>query len=205
MPPNLTQLAPATAEPLPLRDIVLPEPVGWWPPAPGWWLLALLTLLLLVFGCRFLLRQLQQRRQRQRLLKPALQQLEQIRRRFARSSDTTQLVSDLSMLIRRTALTRYPREQVAGLIGTAWLDWLDRSCAHANSSAPFSNGVGRVLVDQAYRPAAEVDSDALLELSEQWLHAIATTSLESNQEPRGGDQQSNGQTVPGAPDSGAVA
>ena len=124
MPTNLAQLAPATAEPLPLRDILLPEPVGWWPPAPGWWLLALLTLLLLVFGCRFLLRQLQQRRQRQRLLKPAQQQLEQIRRRFARSSDTTQLVSDLSMLIRRTALTRYPREQVAGLIGTAWLDWL---------------------------------------------------------------------------------
>ena len=25
---------------LPLRDLRLPEPVGWWPPAPGWWILA---------------------------------------------------------------------------------------------------------------------------------------------------------------------
>jgi cbb3-type cytochrome oxidase subunit 3 len=27
---------------LPLRDIHLPEAIGWWPPAIGWWLLAIL-------------------------------------------------------------------------------------------------------------------------------------------------------------------
>ena len=30
---------------LPLRDIHLPEPIGWWPPALGWWILALLVIL----------------------------------------------------------------------------------------------------------------------------------------------------------------
>jgi len=34
---------------LPLKDIHLPEAIGWWPPAIGWWLLAVLIPLLIVF------------------------------------------------------------------------------------------------------------------------------------------------------------
>lgn len=44
-----------------LRDIHLPEPVGWWPPAPGWWILALLLFLSLFFTTRYLIARHRQR------------------------------------------------------------------------------------------------------------------------------------------------
>ena len=37
---------------LQLHDIHLPDPAGWWPPAPGWWILALLLLALLIWFSR---------------------------------------------------------------------------------------------------------------------------------------------------------
>ncbi len=35
-----------------LRDIHLPDPISWWPPAPGWWVLAVVVLALLFFMTR---------------------------------------------------------------------------------------------------------------------------------------------------------
>jgi len=37
-----------------LRDIHLPEAVHWWPPAPGWWIVAALLLALTVWLSRYL-------------------------------------------------------------------------------------------------------------------------------------------------------
>ncbi|MBL4782619.1 MAG: DUF4381 domain-containing protein [Porticoccaceae bacterium] len=37
-----------------LRDIHLPQAVHWWPPAPGWWLVALLSLALITWLYRYL-------------------------------------------------------------------------------------------------------------------------------------------------------
>ncbi len=45
-----------------LRDIHLPEPVTFWPPAPGWWFILLLILIGLVFLYRHAIAALLQRR-----------------------------------------------------------------------------------------------------------------------------------------------
>lgn len=38
-----------------LRDIHLPQAVHWWPPAPGWWIVAALVLALTIWLSRYLL------------------------------------------------------------------------------------------------------------------------------------------------------
>ena len=44
-----------------LEPLIAPAPIGWWPPAPGWWLLAVLVPLLL-WGLTRLLQRLKRRR-----------------------------------------------------------------------------------------------------------------------------------------------
>ena len=141
-----------------LRDIhSAPEP-HWWPPAIGWWLLALL----LGYSLFWLSTNGRRRWRRWRLRRMALGQLQHL---FANSS-SQELAAELSLLLRRLALSAYPREQVAGLHGEAWLNFLDRSGA----TDQFSRGPGRLLLDAPYREAAdEFPAKVLQELTEQWV------------------------------------
>lgn len=158
----LTLLPGARPDPLEaLRDIHLPPAPAWWPPAPGWWLACLVILLALVFLARAVLR----RRRAARPRRAALTACMAIRRRHHDGAPPAALVADITLLLRRVAMTRWPRERVAGVTGHDWLAFLD-----ANSAYPgFVHGPGRVLATAAYRPAESVDMDALLTLAEQWV------------------------------------
>ncbi len=106
-----------------LKDIHLPAPPSWWPPAPGWWLLA--VLLLLLAGGAFWFRR--RHRARNRYLRLALKELEQIRpysRVGAAATAKRRLLEELSALLRRFALAQWPTAGVAELQGEAWLEFL---------------------------------------------------------------------------------
>lgn len=84
-----------------LRDIHLPEAIGWWPPAPGWWILALLLLVSIVFTTRYLVRRRRQRyfrRQAQDLLTRCWES-------YQLKNDDRQFVEGLFTLIRRAYLS----------------------------------------------------------------------------------------------------
>ena len=56
-PTPANSLNPQAQAPNPLdqlRDIHLPEPISWWPPAPGWWILAVASCALLAWILKYL-------------------------------------------------------------------------------------------------------------------------------------------------------
>lgn len=151
------------ASELPLRDIHLPEPVSWWPPAPGWWMLLALLLAAVLLSWFF------HRRYRHKALQRAAQQaLQRIGADYQESGDGRVLAQQLSILLRRVSLSFYPRQQVAGLTGQAWLSLLDRTLP----GDEFQRGAGRVLIAAPYSIDCRIDGAALLQLCERWLRQL---------------------------------
>ena len=145
---------------LELRDIHLPEAVSWWPPAPGWW-----VLLLVFSGVAFWwARWYWNGRGRRRVIREARQEFAEICARYHHDHCAERLLAELSILLRRVAISLYPG--VAGLTGQAWLRALDR-CHGGNG---FSAGPGRLLAVAPYRPQAPPrNMEVLIELIELWL------------------------------------
>ena len=146
---------------LPLKDLHLPDAIGWFPPAFGWWLLVVLIPLLLMF-----LYWCYQRLTRKTSLKTAKRLLNTIKNSTANNSEK---LVELSALLRRVAISVAPRAQTASLTGQAWLAFLDGSL----NDAPFTKGAGRCLADAPYRksPPSEQEIFQLISLCEDWLKA----------------------------------
>jgi hypothetical protein len=125
-PDWLAQLSPSHA----------PPPAGWWPLAPGWWVLALLTLVALVVAW------LWWRSPRLRLRRAALRELAQLEKTAPNDGE---LARGLEHLVRRYAVARFGRDAVAGLSGARWLAFV---AAHGGSD--WSGDAGSALLQAAY-------------------------------------------------------
>jgi len=130
-------------EQIPLRDLHLPDAISWWPLAPGWW--AVIVVALIALG--YLLRSWFRTRARGAARRYALHQLEVLVQAYEQHKDLVTFGAEASALLRRTMLAYAPRQDVAGLTGDAWLQWLDRDLAQP----VFVDGPGRQLLDLPYR------------------------------------------------------
>jgi Ca-activated chloride channel family protein len=144
-----------------LIDIPLPREVSLWPQT---WEARLATVLLLVVVIASVWRFAHHRRVN-RYRREALAELNAFRRSSA--ADRSDLLARLSVLVRRTALAAFPRDQVAPLTGPAWLAFLDRSYG----GQEFSKGVGRLLVNGPYWQIAPDDAElqSLVTLVRRWI------------------------------------
>ncbi|MSR17139.1 MAG: DUF4381 domain-containing protein [Methylococcaceae bacterium] len=149
-------------EELPLRDIHLPEAIGWFPPAIGWWLLIIfvpiISYLVIVLLQRF-------------FQKTAVKEAKKLLKQLQTNNVLTPLekVIELSGLLRRVAMSSDSETNIAGLTGRVWLDYLDSSL----KDTPFKNGIGHCLVDTPYQKELppDVDLAALFDLAKMWLNA----------------------------------
>ncbi len=149
-----------------LRDIHLPPAPPWWPPAPGWWLLAVCLLLVLMLLGRLGYRHYRHWRRKRSILNC----LTQLQTDFEQNKDATRVLSELSMLLRRVALARFPRQTSAGLKGMEWLAFLDET----GGGGRFVQGPGQILAVGPYTPDTELDQpDALWKLVRDWLRQNA--------------------------------
>ncbi len=146
-----------------LRDIHTPEPVGWWPLAWGWWLL----IALLLGAAALCLWLLWRRRRANRYRRQALLELDVLGRHFRHHGDRARYLQDLSVLLRRTALSAAPREAVASLQGEQWLAWLDATLGPQQRG--FREGPGQCLLQGPYQRDPELDAPALERLISRWI------------------------------------
>ncbi len=149
-----------------LADIHLPDAVSWWPLAPGWWaLLALLAIALIVF---FLWRH---RTKKNHYRKLAQQELDSAYSNYQNTQNTTAFLHDVSVLLRRTALTAYPKTFNASIKGQAWLDWLDGVCPHkpTNTALQFNSECGQQLLTASYQKNPTIDANALYAVCSYWF------------------------------------
>jgi len=144
-----------------LNDIVVPGPVPWLPLAPGWYVVASLSMIVFLY----LAFRWGQAWRRNRYRREALRQLSVIRKDAGDDS-----FEKLPVLIKQAALAAWSREEVAPMSGLAWHRFLDKSAGISH----FRDGAGATLDWLAYRthpgsrPAAE-DLERLLDATEDWL------------------------------------
>ena len=148
---------------LDLRDIHLPAELPWWPLAPGWWLLFLLLLILLVLTVFYW------RRHRSPLRKASLRELSRLRAAYTAGASKSDTLAEISMLLRRVAISMFGRKQVAGISGRAWRDCLE----NLSPGSGFDEAQLDLLTCHRFRPGPDYDIEQLLQSCDRLIRNLS--------------------------------
>ncbi|BES71351.1 DUF4381 domain-containing protein [Marinobacter nanhaiticus D15-8W] len=144
--PDLISLMERLAEPSE------PPAVSMWPQTQGWLWLGLIVLVVLTWVAWRSIRRWRANAYRREALAA-----------LKRCGDDPALIAPI---LRRTALAAWPRREVAGLTGTAWLRFLDQT----GGKGRFASKSGGDLVRAPYAPDNERETNAnLRSLAAEWI------------------------------------
>lgn len=140
-----------------LRDIQSAPPAPFWPPAPGWWVLAVLVLLLLGWLLRGLWRIWRVNRRRRDLLV----HLRSLRNEHDPVREPQSYLSSVNRLLKVAAMRAFPAEAPGALQGREWVDFLTAKHDHGGALEALATG--------QYQPEPEFDPRSLEAAVGQWL------------------------------------
>lgn len=143
-----------------LRDIHLPDPVSWWPPAPGWYGVLLILMLLLLAAAWLIIR-----RRHPSIKKLAMRELQHIEQAFSQHRNSQQLCSEISILLRRVAMSYDSRNNQAGVTGKEWLNHLNDLAGQPLFDVQLSG----YLLFAPYQKQSTEPADKLITVTRQWI------------------------------------
>lgn len=146
-----------------LHDFYQPPPPSWRPQTIGWYTVFAIVALLFVWLAIHLVRRWKADRYR----REALEELAHI--------DPTHL----SALLKRTALSAWPREEVAALTGEAWLRFLNDSAGSPLFVSSPANRIEELAMKPS--PLSVQDESVLRNASEAWIKKHKTTKNQRRQ------------------------
>ena len=143
-----------------LRDIHGAPEAAWWPPAPGWWVLAVLVAIGLFLVIRKLLKQHRIRQRRQQLISF----LEKVERNIDPAEQPQEYLSSLNRVLKIVALRAFPDSHCALMQGREWTDFLQIKLGEDKAGDELT-----VLADGPYQPSPGFDAGTLSRITRQWI------------------------------------
>ncbi|KTD34331.1 hypothetical protein Lmor_1728 [Legionella moravica] len=153
-----------------LKDIHLPDPIGWWPLAPGWYVVMSMMFLLIIGIAYWSYKQhingLAKRK--------ALGLLHIYKENYLKDRNVQIASARISELLRRVALVYFPRAEVASIHGDDWIDFLNKT----SKNIDFKQ-VKAMLLESPFKTAESVNLDPLFTCAEQWIKQRGAPCLNS--------------------------
>ena len=143
-----------------LRDIQGAPEAPFWPPAPGWWILALGGIALLAWAIRALRRRGEVRRRRRDLEA----RLDRLRETVDPQAHPQAWLAGVNRLLKVTAMRAFPEREPGVLAGADWAAFLGEEADAGSGADAFM-----ALVAGPYEPHPEFDPDVVEAAARAWL------------------------------------
>ena len=151
-----------------LRDIHIPAEPSWWPLAPGWWILLLISLLTIVIMTLFIKSRKKTTQQFSGIDVAAYQHdFASIQQAYIENKNSLWFVQQSSMLLRKISINAQPESN--RLTGTAWLERLNALF----STQAFTQEYKTVLTENIYSQELNIEVDKFDEFMQSCLKQLA--------------------------------